>query len=68
MDNGLIGKFFSILCVVSNEFFSIYFSVISFLRNHVSSLLKNNIFGLLERMLNIRVWKFDIVDSGCLIL
>ena len=68
MDNRLIGKFFSIMSVVSDEFFSMYFSVISFLRNHVFSLLKNNIFGLLERTLTIRVWKFDIVDSGCLIL
>ena len=30
--------------------------------------LKNNLFGLLERALNIRVWKFDVVDSGGLIL
>lgn len=29
---GLIGKFFSIMCVVSSEFFSIYFSAISFLK------------------------------------
>ena len=37
---GLIGKFFSIMCVVSNVSFSIYFSAISFLKKHVFSLFK----------------------------